>query len=61
MQSISSAVSWLASFAFTVPLALLLLLALPSGAPANIAEHAVLLVGGAATVLALRPRDDQAD
>ena len=61
MQSMSSAVSWLASFAFTVPLALLLLLALPSGAPANIAAHAVLLVGGAATVLALRPRDDQAE
>lgn len=61
MQSLSSAASWLASFAFTVPLALLLLLSLPSGAVANIAMHVVLLVGGAAIVLALRPSDDHVD
>lgn len=58
MLSISSAVSWLATLAVAVSLAVLLLLALPSGALALIAAHAVLLVGGCAIVLALRPADD---
>ncbi len=58
MLSIHSALSWLATLAVAVSLAVLLLLALPSGAPADIAMHTVLLVGGAAVVLALRPSDD---
>ena len=41
--------------AIVLPLAVMLLIALPSGAPANIAMHALLLIGGAAIVLALRP------
>jgi hypothetical protein len=60
MQSFSSAVSWLATLALAVALAVSLLLALPSGAPALIAAHAALLVGGSAIVLALRPADDDA-
>lgn len=55
MLSAHSALSWFAALVAIVPLALLLLLALPSGAPAQIASHAILLVGGAAIVLALRP------
>ena len=60
-MSLYSAVSWLASLAVAVSLAVLLLLALPSGAPALIAAHAALLVGGAGIVLALRPADDDAN
>ena len=41
-----------------IPLALMLLLVLPSGAPAQIAMHAILLVAGAAIVLAMRPDDE---
>jgi hypothetical protein len=59
MLSFSSAVSWLASLALAVSLAVLLLLALPSGAPLLIAAHVALLVGGGAIVLALRPADDE--
>lgn len=55
MSHLNSALTWFAAFALTVPLALLLLLALPSGAPVQIAMHAILLVVGAAIVLALRP------
>jgi hypothetical protein len=57
MSSFSSTLSWVAALAFTIPLALLLLLALPSGAPVQIAMHALLLVGGATFVVALRPDD----
>ena len=53
----NSALSWSAALAVTVPLALLLLLALPTGAPLQIAMHAILLVVGAGAVLALRPSD----
>jgi len=49
--------SWLAMLVVVVPLALLLLLALPSGAPWQIAMHVVLLVAGSATVLALHDRE----
>lgn len=52
-----SALSWSAALALTVPLALLLLLALPTGAPLQIAMHAILLVVGAAIVLGLRPHE----
>ncbi len=60
MDRICSVVSsWLAMLVVTVPLAILLLLALPSGAPAQIAMHVVLLVGGAGSMLALcGPEDD---
>ena len=58
MQLFSTAITWVAMLAVTVPLALMLLLVLPSGAPAQIAMHAIMLVGGAAIVLALRPGDE---
>ncbi len=45
--------SWLAILAVTVPLAAMLLASLPTGALAQIAMHVVLLVAGAALVLAL--------
>lgn len=55
------ATSWLVMLVVTVPLAILLLLALPTGLPWHIAMHVVLLVGGSATVLALcSPYDDDA-
>ncbi len=57
MSYFSSSLSWVAALVFTIPLALLLLLALPSGAPLQIAMHALLLVGGAMFVTALRPDD----
>lgn len=57
MSYLSTTGSWVAMLALVLPLAIMLLMALPSGAPANIAMHAVLLVGGAAIVLALRPDD----
>lgn len=45
--------------AVTVPLAVMLLLVLPTGMPWQIAMHAVLLVAGAASMLALcSPHDD---
>ncbi len=40
-----------------VPLAVLMMLALPAGVPAQIAAHVVLLVAGAAIVLAVQPHD----
>lgn len=58
MQLFSTAITWVAMLAVTVPLALMLLLVLPSGAPAQIAMHAILLVIGAAIVLAMRPDDE---
>ncbi len=60
MDRICSLVSsWFAMLAVTVPLAVMLLLVLPSGMPWQIAMHAVLLVAGAASMLALcSPYDD---
>ncbi|NVB81196.1 MAG: hypothetical protein HOV81_22560 [Kofleriaceae bacterium] len=54
MLSISSAASTLA---VAVPLAILLMLALPSGAAVQIVMHTILLVAGAALVLALHPQE----
>ena len=52
-----SVCSWVAMVLVVVPLALaLLVVAIPSGALAQIAMHSILLVAGAALVLALRPR-----
>jgi hypothetical protein len=53
-----AALSWVSMILLIVPLALGLLLALPSGMPLQIAAHAILLVIGAAIVLALRGDDD---
>jgi len=55
MSYLSTTGSWIAMLALIVPLAIMLLLALPSGAPVNIAMHVMLLVGGASIVMALRP------
>jgi uncharacterized membrane protein YjjP (DUF1212 family) len=40
-----------------VPLAVMMMLALPAGAPVAIAGHVALLVAGAAVVLAVQPDD----
>ncbi len=45
--------AWFSMLAVTVPLAAMLLVSLPSGMVVQIAMHALLLVGGAALVLAL--------
>jgi hypothetical protein len=50
--------SWAVMLMITVPLAILLLLSLPTGLPWHIAWHVVLLVGGAATTLSLCAPDD---
>ncbi len=45
--------AWFSMLAVTVPLAAMLLASLPTGALAQIAMHVVLLVAGAALVLAV--------
>ncbi|HSD86424.1 MAG TPA: hypothetical protein VLB44_02880 [Kofleriaceae bacterium] len=47
--------SWFSMLLCTVPLALMLLRVLPSGVPLQIAAHVILLVVGAAIVMALQP------
>jgi hypothetical protein len=59
MLLFSTALSWVSMLLLVVPLALGLLLALPSGMPLQIAAHAILLVVGAAIVLALRSDDER--
>lgn len=59
MPIIHVATTWIAMLALTVPLALLLLAAFPSGAIITIVAHAVLLVVGAAVVLALESREEE--
>ena len=56
--TLSAALAWVGMLALVTPLALMLLVALPTGAIAQIGMHVVLLVGGAAIVLALRPDDE---
>ena len=58
MSIAMSALSWISMLMIVVPLAVLLMWALPSGAIVLIGAHVVLLVGGAAIVLALQPRDE---
>jgi hypothetical protein len=53
-----SALSWVSMLMLVIPLAVLLLWALPSGAVLLIGAHAALLVAGAAIVLALAPRTE---
>lgn len=48
--------SWLAMLLLTSTLALLLFFAIPTGCVVQIAGHALLLTGGAAIALLLRPR-----
>lgn len=58
MPILSKAVTWVAMILFVVPLAIMLLATLPTGAVASIVSHAALLVVGAAIVLSLRRDDD---
>lgn len=58
MPILRSAATWAAMILVVTPLAVMLLAAIPSGALAPIAMHTILLVGGAAFVLALRPAAD---
>lgn len=55
-MTLATPISWLSILVFTVPLALLLFLALPTGCVVQIGAHAALLAGGAGVALALRPR-----
>ncbi len=57
MSSALSALSWSSAVLAIVPLAILLMGSLRSGAAIQIAAHALLLVVGAAIVLALQPDD----
>jgi len=49
--------SWFSMLVVVVPLAVLMMIALPVGVPAAIAAHVALLVAGAAVVLAAQPDD----
>jgi hypothetical protein len=60
MQNVSIAFSWCMALVATVPLAIMLILVLPSGMPAQIAMHALLLVAGAAITIAVSPEYDGA-
>lgn len=51
--------SWVAMLAFTLPFALMLLVAIPTGGIIAICVHAALLVIGAALVLALEPNEHE--
>lgn len=56
-SSTQFALTWFSILSVTVTLAVMLLAALPSGMPLQILGHAVLLVAGAATMLALHRSD----
>ena len=58
MPSATSIASWCSIFAFLIPLAIGLLLSLPSGAVIQTGAHLCLLVGGAVVALAVRPREE---
>ena len=49
--------SWFSMLVVVVPLAVLMMIALPAGVPVAIAAHVALLVAGAAVVLAVQPDD----
>ncbi len=56
MTAIQWVSSWAALLLFTSTLALLLFFTIPTGCIVQIAAHALLLTGGAAVALLLRPR-----
>lgn len=47
--------SWFSMLVVVVPLAVLMMIALPAGVPVSIAAHVALLVAGAGVVLAVQP------
>jgi hypothetical protein len=49
--------SWFSMLCVVVPLAALMMLALPAGVPVQVVAHVALLVAGAAIVLAVQPND----
>ena len=57
MQSATSVAIWFLIVVFVTVLAIMFLLAIPSGAVLQIAAHAGLLVGGGMTALSLAPRE----
>lgn len=54
MKLATSVLSWLALVLIVVPLAIMLLRALPSGAVLQLISHTALLVAGAAIAIAVR-------
>lgn len=59
MPFATSVLSWLTVLALTIPFAILMLVALPTGSVVQLAAHAGLLVCGGAIALALKPREDE--
>ena len=49
---------WLTNLAIKRPVAILMLIALPTGSVIQLGAHAGLLVCGAGIALALKPRED---
>lgn len=58
MPFATTLLSWVTLLALTIPFAILMLIALPTGSVLQLGAHAALLVGGGAIALALKPRDD---
>jgi hypothetical protein len=61
MPFATSVLSWISILALTIPFAILMLIALPTGSVVQLGAHAGLLVCGAGIALALKPRDDDHD
>jgi hypothetical protein len=61
MPFATSVLSWITILALTIPFAILLLIAMPTGSVIQLGAHAGLLVCGASIALALKPRGDDHD
>ncbi len=61
MPFATSVLSWISILALTIPFAILMLVALPTGSIIQLGAHAGLLVCGGAIALALKPRGDDHD
>ncbi len=59
MSFATSVLSWISILALTIPFAILMLIAMPTGSVAQLTAHAGLLACGGAIALALKPRDDE--
>ena len=58
MPFATSVLSWISILALTIPFAILMMIALPTGSLIQLGAHAGLLVFGAGIALALKPRED---
>lgn len=59
MPFATTVLSWVTVLALTIPFAILMLIALPTGSVIQLLAHAGLLVCGGGIALALKPRGDE--